>query len=109
MASLTPRGRRLPVAPVVLVSARDASGFPVVERTHAIDVSGTGISFHSAHGVPVGTRVSLKVLMPRAWQPRFSGRPVYAVCGVVRRCERSATDGRFRVAVRFLGDDRRVP
>ena len=108
MASLTARGRRLPVAPVVLVSARDALGAPVQERTHAIDVSGTGICFQSSHDVPVGTRVSLKVLIPRAWQPHFSGRPVYAVWGVVRRCERSAKDGRFRVAVRFLGDDRSV-
>jgi len=106
MTSLTPRDRRLPVTPVVLVSAQDAAGFSFVERTHAIDVSGTGLCFESAHHVPAGTRVTLKVLIPGAWRARFSGRPVYPVWGVVRRCERCGNEGRFRIAIRFLGDER---
>ena len=102
---LVPRDARWPATPVVVVSAHDTAGFAFTERTHAVDVSGSGLLFESNRELPVGTRVSLRVLIPRPWRPRFKGRAVYSVLGVSRRCERSGRYGRFRVAVRFTGED----
>jgi hypothetical protein len=103
--TLTPRDRRLPITPVVFVSARDARGSAFMERTHAVNASGTGLCFDSAHDLAIGSRIRLKVLVPPAWRARFGSRRLYPLRAVVRRSVRGSGDGRFRVAVSLLGED----
>jgi hypothetical protein len=96
------RDPRRALRPVLLLTAVDPHGQPFDERTHAVDVSGTGIRLETAHDLAPGARLDLRILIPRGLQHYFANRPVYSVRAVVRRVERLPDHGRFVVAAQFV-------
>jgi hypothetical protein len=102
-ASMKPRARRLELPLVIQVSGHDLCGDAFDERTHALDVSGGGLCFESHHNLPVGARLSLQILIPRALRRPFANRPVYPVRVVVRRVAHAPGGDTFRVGARMVG------
>lgn len=100
--TLTTRRPRRDMEPIVLVSGQDLCGDAFTERTHALNVSGSGLCFVTAHNLSVGTRLSLKILIPRGLQKRFGYHPIYPVRAMVCRVEHPPGHDFFRVGARML-------
>ena len=52
----------------------------------------------------VGTRLDLKIFLPKGLRDRFRGQKSYEVRGLVSRIERSPDASRYRVGVKMLGE-----
>jgi hypothetical protein len=93
------RGLRLQVA----VRGRDADGRSFDEESLTRNVSGGGLCFESRRFLPLGTRLELRITLPRPLRHHFSGRSSYAVRALVCRVEPVPGEG-FRVGARFLAE-----
>jgi hypothetical protein len=103
-ATLTDREKRLALTPRLVVSGADIQDRPFTERTHALDVSGAGLSFETTHNLTVGTRLHFLIYVPAALRHRFDGRPVYRVRGLVTRVGHAPGTDRHRIGVQLLED-----
>jgi PilZ domain len=103
-AATTPRARRLDLRLPLEVSGRDRSGRAFIEQGLTRNISGGGICFESSLHPPIGSRLTLRIQVPKALRARFGQRPVYEVQAVVCRVENFQGEPGSRVGARFIGE-----
>jgi hypothetical protein len=103
-ATLVAREKRLAMTPLLVVSGTDINDRPFTDRTHAVDVSGSGLSFETPHNVTVGTRLTVRIHIPPPLRCHFHDQPVYGVRGMVARVARVPHPPHYCVGVKLLAE-----
>jgi PilZ domain len=100
--TLVDRERRHALTLLLVAAGTDVRGQRFTEITHARDVSASGVGFESAHNLLVGTRLTLKIFIPKALRHRWHDRRTYSIRALVSRVERVPNTARYRIGVRML-------